>query len=135
MWFIDRLRESEYGTPNIFKDTVTIINIRLWIRDENNYILVKFWFFRRIFFAIFQYFVVEKVFFLVKSQFLIQRSISKHSSLKRVNEIFWSHLFVRVPFSNKRTRYLLVKLSMPIKMLTIFGVFYGFAKFRKVDLL
>ena len=50
MWFIDRF-ESEYGTPNIFKDAVTIINIRFWIRDENNYlngtptyILVKFWF-------------------------------------------------------------------------------------------
>ena len=43
MWFIDRLK-SEYGTPNIFKDAVTIINIRFWIRDENNYlwyILVK----------------------------------------------------------------------------------------------
>ena len=96
--------ESEYGTPNIFKDTVTIINIRLWIRDENNYNLVKFWFFRRIF-AIFQYFVVWKV-FLVKSQFLIQRSISKRSSLKGVN-VICTILFVRVRFSNM---YVFVKL-------------------------
>ena len=42
MWFIDRF-ESEYGTPNIFKDAVTIINIRFWIRDENNYLNGIFW--------------------------------------------------------------------------------------------
>ena len=106
MWFIDRLRESEYSgcrTPNIFKDAVTIINIRLWIRDENNYILVKFWpNFRN-----FSIFCGLKSFFLVKSQFLIQRSISKRSSLKGVNEIC---TFVRVRFSNICTMYVFVKL-------------------------